>query len=1326
MKFENKIERGILHNHTQNSLFDSAMSVKELFDRAKELGAPAVMLSDHGTGTGFAEAKGILKKFQKKYGDMKLIYAVEFYVSYEALRAHLMVAAKNLTGYKGIIKLLTKANHNIDSQDMPIISFSDLEEFFGEGAPYHDSVLVTSACMAGVIATPLLSNFYIEKEIKKMERKLSTLPSPYSPDFLKRKEEEKEMEEKVEVLGEEVNRLNDLAKKPYKKRQNSLKKLEGDPSYPLVKANLEREMAESEEAARQLPTMKAEREKVLKEWRQIKKDNKKLEDSHSKFLIVEEAIKEKKNEMKNSAELYEIAKNEARKYLNLFGDNFYAELQNHRIAEEKYVMPLVAKIAEELRIPVIAANDAHMATGSENELKARQIMRSLRFNKWEEIDESDKELYLKTDAELYSILCEILPAETVEAAMVNVADFVSKCNVVHENKSHYPTFTSEIEGETAGERLRRLAIAGIEKRYPDRKGWTQEHEDRLNYELEVIHDLGYDDYLNIVEDFLTYGRLIGKLDPMNPDPRITEENRFDLNFLRKITEGKVGLGIGPGRGSGVGSLVCYLIGITGIDPLKYGLIFERFLNKERVSPPDIDSDIKSDIRDDVIQYTEWKYGGSDAVCGIMTKSTQQAKAAIRNCARLLGSKLCNDTTAFYDLGDRICKEMPEELGITLAECEVELREKFGDNGNAITIIDNAKLVEGTFTNVGVHAAGVVIADNGDISSYLPLMYVKGKDRFVTQADKNEVEAENLLKMDFLGLKNLKIITDALQMIQKRTGKSIDIETVDVADASVYKRIFASGNTNSVFQFESPGMKNLLKRFKPEKMEHLTLLNALYRPGPLQYIDPIIDVKNGKTTPDYVIPEMEKILGETFGHPVYQEQIIKIFNEFAGFSLGEADIIRRAMAKKHLDELTPYKGKFIEGLCERGAKLERAEAFWEELLKFSEYAFNKSHSCAYSHVAYYTAYLKHYYPREYYAAVMNTTTFDKIGSIITECRQNGITVRQVDVNASIEKFSILDDSIIYGMGLVKEIGNSASAIVAERKARGPYTSLLDFILRTKADKTTIENLIFAGAFDSLCKNRTAALHILPQYLDILKKIKTQEKTLDADDTAKADRAREKIENLLEDMRSLVINLSESENHKEKLAKEREITDCYLSSHPLDYYDYRSEKVTEVASLKPDKHSAIIGVITNLKITKRKSDGKEMAFFDLEDKTGSIHVCCFAANYENYKDVILEGNVVKIEGSVSEERRGEGEDEDLKLQLNVKAISSVKEKVEKLCIQVRDIEEWVSRVYDIALCYQDDNGYLLVVFDKSQSEFRESTLYVSKDILNDVGVTGFFTM
>lgn len=1323
MKFENKINLGVLHNHVY-SFFDTAMTLKELFDRAYELGAPAVMLSDHGAGMGFTEAKKLISK----YDGMKVIYAVEFYLLYEPLdkRSHIIIAAKNLTGYKGIIKLLTKSNHNIDSQGMPIITFSDLEEFFGEGAPYHDSVLVTSACMGGVIATPLLSNFYIEKEIEKLKKKLSSLPSPFDPAFLKKKEREKVLNEQVEAISGEITRLGEIAKKPYKKRLNALKKLEGDPAYEEIKAALEKEMAESEDAAVRLPIKKAEKEKISKELKAVKEENKKEESSHSKYLFCENAIEENKKKMRNSEELYEIAKEEAKKFKNLFGDNFYAELQNHRIPEEQYVMPIVAKIAKELNIPLVAANDAHVPTKSENKFKARQIMRSLRFNQWEEISESDKELYIKTDAELYSILCEILPESVAEEAMLNVGAFVSKCNVEHEKGFHYPVFKSEIAGETAEMRLRRLSVEGIERRYPGKKGWTKEHEERLEYELRVIHKLGYDDYLCIVEDFLTYGRLIGRLDPVNPDPRITEENRFDMNFLKKITENQVGLGIGPGRGSGVGSLVNYLIGITGIDPIRYGLIFERFLNEERVSPPDIDSDVKSDIRDDVIQYIEWKYGGSDAVCGIMTKSTQQARAAIRNCARLLGDQLYNDTGSFYDLGDQICKAIPEELGITLDECEEKLRETFGDNAHALTIIDNAKLVEGMFINVGVHAAGVVIADNGDISSYLPLMYVEGKDRFVTQADKIEVENENLLKMDVLGLKNLKIITDTLQTVHKLTGEAIDIETVDVCDDKVYKNIFASGNTNSVFQFESQGMKNLLKRFKPEKMEHLTLLNALYRPGPMQYIDPIIDVKNGKAQPKYVIPQMEEVLGETFGYPVYQEQIIKIFNQFAGFSLGEADIIRRAMAKKHLEELVVYKDKFLDGLCERGAEREKAERFWEELLEFSKYAFNKSHSCAYSHVAYYTAYLKCYYPREYYAAVMNTMDFDRIGGIVAECRRNKIPVRQVNVNTSEEKFSISDDAIVYGMGSVKEIGKSSSPIIEERKTRGPFSSLLDFILRTRVDKSIIENLIYAGGFDGICKNRTALLNILPQYLNLLQKVKTQEKSLELGDEKKAEKAKEKIQSLIEDMYSLNINIYESEDHKAKLAKEKEVTDCYLSSHPLDFYDYEDLKATEIADLKQSKWTRVVGVITSLRIVNRKSDGKKMAFFELEDKTGTVNVCCFAANYEQCEDFIKVGNVVKIQGSVNEEKKGEKGEEEITFQLNVKTIENVRQKVEKICIQVRDMEEWVEKTYNIALHYRDDNGYKLMVFDSSLAEFRESTLYVSKDILEDVGIKGFLSI
>ena len=427
-----------------------------------------------------------------------------------------------------------------------------------------------------------------------------------------------------------------------------------------------------------------------------------------------------------------------------------------------------------------------------------------------------------------------------------------------------------------------------------------------------------------------------------------------------------------------------------------------------------------------------------------------------------------------------------------------------------------------------------------------------------------------------------------------------------------------------------------------------------------------------------------------------------------------------MAKKHLDELVAYQGKFLDGLCERGADRTKAEAFWNELLEFSKYAFNKSHSCAYSHVAYYTAYLKYYYPKEYYAAVMNTTDFDKIGSIIAECKENGIPVKQADVNTSEERFSIFEDSIVYGMSSIKEIGASSAVIIAERKKNGPFKSLLDFLLRTRADKTTTENLIYAGAFDELCNNRAALLSILPQYNAILAKIKIKEKDFG---TSKEEKAKAKIEEFLEDMDTLTINTYETEDHKKKLGKEKEVTDCYLSSHPLDYYDYANEKAIEIADLKQSKFSIVIGVISNVKITNRKSDGKKMAIFELEDKTGTLDVCCFTRSYEEYGDEIKVGNVVRIEGSVNEEKRGEDEDEEIKLQLNVKTIGSVKEKVESICVQVEDIEEWVEKTYDIALRYSSKKGYKLMVFDKSQSEFRDSDLFVTKDILCDENIKGF---
>lgn len=385
--------------------------------------------------------------------------------------------------------------------------------------------------------------------------------------------------------------------------------------------------------------------------------------------------------------------------------------------------------------------------------------------------------------------------------------------------------------------------------------------------------------------------------------------------------------------------------------------------------------------------------------------------------------------------------------------------------------------------------------------------------------------------------------------------------------------------------------------------------------------------------------------------------------------------------------------------------------------------SESHSCAYSHVAYYTAYLKYYYPREYYAAVMNTTTFEKIDGIVAECKQCGIPVRQANVNTSEERFSILEDSIVYGMSSIKEIGASSSVIIAERNANGPFKSLLDFLLRTRADKTTTENLIYAGAFDAICRNRAALLNILPQYNAILQKIKVKEKDIG---TPKEEKAKAKIEELLEDMHLLSINFYESEKPQERLTKEKEVTSCYLSAHPLDYYDCSDEKSTEITHLKQSKFSVVIGVIGNVRITNRKSDGKKMAFFDIEDKTGTLNVCCFAHNYEEYGEFIQDGNVVRIEGSVNEERKGEGEDEEIRLQLNVKNISSVKEKVEKICIQIEDIEEWVEKIYHIALRYSNKKGYKLIVFDKSLSEFRDSELFVSKDILDDVDVEGFLSV
>ena len=1312
-----KIKYGIIHVHTENSLKDSAMKMDDLVAKAGEYGAPAIALTDHGTLTGVEDFKSAIAKYNKANGtQIKCIPGVEAYVEEDdteaSRRSHLLLLPKDYQGFKAISKAVTASNHRLDSQNIPRMNMEILTHYFGEGGEGHGHVIATSACVQGVIASALNLNTYVEKNIDKLQRKQYRYCGPTNPEFLSLQKHLRDGDESVKELSEEIKALAAIADRPFAKRENSIKKLIGTPQYDELCKALERDKQETNQAKVKAVELRALRDKTRKSLKPYRERYNSLKESVEKWSLLQDNIEKLQKSLLTDEELYDIAKEVAAGYSYLFGEgNFYVELQYHRLPDEKRIMPLVAQIAGEASLPLVAANDAHVASNSEEEFKARQIMRSLRFNTWEPMGDADRELYIKTDEELSSILSELFSNETVERAMRGIGSIVEQCDVVFPPRSsHYPVFAAP---EGAAARLRALCVKGIEWRYPERKGWTTTHEERMEYELGIIEKLGYCDYLCIVEDFLRYGRLLGKMDMTHPDPRFLADP-YNMDLLAELTKDSVGLGIGPGRGSGVGSLVNYLIGVTGIDPIAHGLYFERFLNVERVSPPDIDSDIASEIRDRVIDYIKYKYG-EEAVCCIMTKNKLMAKAAIRSCARLLGSEKFDNTTVYLDLGDEICKSLPDELDIKLTDCLEDLRAKYSEDELATTIINNALLIEDTFTNIGMHAAGVIIADNGDVKEYVPLCYVPGKQQFASQFDKVQSEALGLLKMDALGLKNLDVITQCLRLVQKRHGVAIDIETVPF-EKEVFENIFATGNTDAVFQFESDGMKRLLRDFHPESIHDLTLLNAMYRPGPIQFIDDVVAVKKGDKKPDYVVPEMADILGETYGYPIYQEELMSIFNKCAGFSLGEADIIRRAMAKKHVEEFTAYKEKFVEGLKARGGKAHDIESFWERLLKFALYAFNKSHSCAYSYVAYYTAWLKYHYPLEYFCAVLNNTALDKIPGVIRNCQDAGISILPPHINESGVVFTINDEGILYGLSNIKGVGEAAKEFVEARNSEGRFTSLANFVVRLRPKKNIIENLIAAGAFDTQTPNRSALLSALEEYLEIVDKIKEQEKVKSSSEEGddKYEKAEVKAALLLDKMYDISVNEKVEDNPQSCLAKEKELLGCFLSAHPLDSYQLPTkESITAIEALETDTYPTVCGVITNLRIVKRKSDKKEMAFFTLEDKSGAIPVCCFANEYQKYASVIKQDAGVMIKGTckLAKDSR-EGTEE---LNVYLKSVFALRERRNNVRVHVRDMMEWERVVKPMLTPYFKKDEYPLIVRDKSTNQFIDVGLTIDKDAL-----------
>lgn len=916
-----EIKYGILHNHTEHSLRDSAMTIRQLYDRAKELGAPAIALTDHGILTGIID----FMKMGKEYG-IKPIPGIEAYytpdgknITSQSKRQHLILMAKDYQGYKAISDANTLSYDYIINQH-PCMDMEILRQTFGPESKAHGHIIATSACIAGVLSSILLEDDELVKQTEKLVAKRDKY-QPVDNELLDAIWHEESLVNELNELTAKRDELTSQKKTPTTGLKRRLKTLtEGTMEYEEVSQAIADADAFNDNLTKSIADIKKEIAKKKSEKTRFSKSIASVKESADKWCMYNDQLEEALSKKSGIEALTEKAKQTAKEFVEIFGkENFYIELQYHHIPEEAFVMPILAQIAQELNIPTVLANDAHYATNNRDDIRARTIMNALRFKNNDvsqfEMEKGFGELYIKTDEELINTISEVVDRDIVEASLKNIEKIVSECNVEFPVGTHYPVFPMEDTSKTPSQLLRELCEAGIPKRYPN--SWNEEYQKRLDYELGIIEKMGFSDYLCIVQDFLNYGRQLGYNCP----------------------EG-VGYTIGPGRGSAAGSIVCYLSGITSIDPMRYGLIFERFLNPARVSMPDIDADFAKEIREKVIDYVCEKYRSKDPeiaqtgipICGIITKGTMAAKQAITNVARVTGVP--------YEIAKELCKMVADNTIDSIPDLD-----KICESSPVYKqLIDDAKLVEGRISNYGKHAAGIIIADNGNIGDYTPLyknLNKKDETIWESQLEMAQVEGDaGLLKMDFLGLINLDIISDTLRMIKRLHNITIDIETIP-EEPEVLAKIFATGNTDSIFQFESNGMKSQLKQFAPTSLDDLVLLVAAYRPGPMKYIPDIIKTKHGQLTPHYIATGLDEILDNTYGFPIYQEQVMQIFNKVADFSLAEADIVRKAMGKKKIEVLTDpktnYKGRFIDGLIRHGATKENAEDFWEQLLDFAKYA-----------------------------------------------------------------------------------------------------------------------------------------------------------------------------------------------------------------------------------------------------------------------------------------------------------------------------------------------------------------------------------------------------
>lgn len=1001
-----------------------------------------------------------------------------------------------------------------------------------------------------------------------------------------------------------------------------------------------------------------------------------------------------------------------------FGDDLYIEIMHHNQDDEDRANQTLLKFSQKHNIKIVATNNTFYL--NKNDAEAHDILLCVKDGEKKNTPIGrgrgyrfgfpNNEYYYKSPEQMKTLFKDL------PEAILNLGEIINKIEPYKlERKILLPKFDipeefkhpeDEIDGGKRGENafLKHLAFEGAQKKYPT---LTNEIKERIDFELSVIEKTGYPGYFLIVEDFCRAAR-------------------------------KMGVSVGPGRGSAAGSAVAYCLGITNIDPIKYDLLFERFLNPDRVSMPDIDIDFDDSGRQKVIEYVIGKYGANQ-VSQIITYGTMAAKSAIRDTARVLDLDLRD--------ADRLAKLVPDmklkkmfamnakdleaKLGSELYEQAKELISISEGNGNNLEVetINQAKIIEGSLRNTGIHACGVIITPD-DITNFVPVTKAKESDGFVTQFDNSVAESAGLLKMDFLGLKTLTLIKDSLKLIKRRFNVDINIDEIPIDDEETYK-LFQRGDTVGIFQYESPGMQKYLRELQPSVFADLIAMNALYRPGPIEYIPSFIKRKHGVEPITYDFDACEEYLNETYGITVYQEQVMLLSQKLAGFTKGEADVLRKAMGKKQIETLAKMKPKFVSQAAEKGFEPNTLEKIWKDWEAFASYAFNKSHSTCYAWVAYQTAYLKAHYPSEYMAAVLsnNMNNLKDVTFFMEECHRMGIEVLSPDVNESDFEFTVNDKgNIRFGMGAVKGVGQGAvDTIVEERNKNGRFKNVFDFVERAdlrQTNKRVLENLALAGAFDDLDNYNRAQYFVTDNGISSIEKLVRYAQAFQESKNSNQN----SLFGDLSEVSGFQIQKPEIPEIEEwslmhKLGKEKEVTGIYISSHPMDNYKYELKilhptAISDLVENKQnyvDKEITIAGMINSFEHKDIDGGRSRIAIFELEDQTGSIQLRLKKNNYLEYQKYMMKELFVMIKLKVGMIK------ENGFIYFNILKIEELSKYIEihskkiTLNLKLSQInEENINRLLNLCSRYSGNKDIVFNIFDENDKELKLSKTSLNKKI------------